>query len=72
MCVLVQGSEAQTDRCLELDEEHGETSGGASVAGIQCGAEDGETSGGASQRQRLNTDRPNSSLVRRERGKVCV
>ncbi|KAK6299793.1 hypothetical protein J4Q44_G00298260 [Coregonus suidteri] len=68
---LEEGSEAQTDRCLELDEEQGEegeTSGGASVAGIQCGGEDGETSGGASQRQRLNADRPNSSLVRRERG----
>uniref|UniRef100_A0A4W5M3D3 Acyl-CoA-binding domain-containing protein 5 n=1 Tax=Hucho hucho TaxID=62062 RepID=A0A4W5M3D3_9TELE len=70
---LEEGSEAQTDRCLELDPEHGEkgeTSGGASVAGIQCGTEDGETCGGASQRQRLNADRPNSALVRRERGSM--
>lgn len=89
---LVQGSEAHTDRCLELDEEEqGESHSPLSdqegpaeapcgtpeypqgpPKGIQCGGEDGETSGGASQRQRLNTDRPNSSLVRRERGKVCV
>uniref|UniRef100_A0A4W5M1U9 Acyl-CoA-binding domain-containing protein 5 n=1 Tax=Hucho hucho TaxID=62062 RepID=A0A4W5M1U9_9TELE len=89
---LEEGSEAHTDRCLELDEEEqGESHSPLSdqegpaeapcgtpedpqgpPKGIQCGGEDGETSGGASQRQRLNTDRANSSLVRRERGKVCV
>uniref|UniRef100_A0A8C8FLK6 Acyl-CoA-binding domain-containing protein 5 n=1 Tax=Oncorhynchus tshawytscha TaxID=74940 RepID=A0A8C8FLK6_ONCTS len=83
---LVQGSEAHTDRCLELDEEEqGESHSPLSdqegpcgtpedsqgpPKGIQCGGEDGETSGGASQRQIQNTDRVDNSLVRRERGKV--
>ncbi|XP_036790629.1 acyl-CoA-binding domain-containing protein 5A isoform X2 [Oncorhynchus mykiss] len=85
---LEEGSEAHTDRCLELDEEEqGESHSPLSdqegpaeapcgtpedsqgpPKGIQCGGEDGETSGGASQRQRLNTDRVDNSLVRRERG----
>lgn len=42
--------------------------------GIRCGGEDGENSGTMSQRQRqrLNVDMPNSSLVRRGRGKVIL
>ncbi|XP_034022411.1 acyl-CoA-binding domain-containing protein 5A [Thalassophryne amazonica] len=35
---------------------------------IRCGGEDGETSGKSSQRQRLNADTPDGSLVRRGRG----
>ncbi|GAA6215177.1 acyl-CoA-binding domain-containing protein 5 [Lates japonicus] len=35
---------------------------------ITCGGEDGATSGTMSQRQRLNTDMPDSSLVRRGQG----
>uniref|UniRef100_A0AAZ3PRD6 ACB domain-containing protein n=1 Tax=Oncorhynchus tshawytscha TaxID=74940 RepID=A0AAZ3PRD6_ONCTS len=81
---LEEGSEAHTDRCLELDEEEqGESHSPLSdqegpcgtpedsqgpPKGIQCGGEDGETSGGASQRQIQNTDRVDNSLVRRERG----
>ncbi|KAK1884824.1 Acyl-CoA-binding domain containing protein 5A [Dissostichus eleginoides] len=36
--------------------------------GIMCGGEDGENGGTVSQRQRLNADMSNSSLVRREGG----
>ncbi|XP_067434818.1 acyl-CoA-binding domain-containing protein 5A isoform X2 [Thunnus thynnus] len=35
---------------------------------IRCGGEDGDTGGTMSQRQRLNVDMPDSSLVRRGRG----
>ncbi|XP_071340843.1 acyl-CoA-binding domain-containing protein 5A [Trachinotus anak] len=35
---------------------------------IRCGGEDGETGGTMSQRQRLNADRPDGSLVRRGQG----
>ena len=40
--------------------------------GIMCGGEDGENGGTVSQRQRLNADMSNSSLVRREGGKVFL
>ncbi|XP_029934968.1 acyl-CoA-binding domain-containing protein 5A isoform X2 [Myripristis murdjan] len=36
--------------------------------GIRCGGEDGDTSGTISQRQRLNANMPDGSLVRRGRG----
>ncbi|KAM6971090.1 acyl-CoA-binding domain-containing protein 5A [Tautogolabrus adspersus] len=35
---------------------------------VRCGGEDGDNSGTMSQRQRLNADMPDSSLVRRGRG----
>ena len=38
--------------------------------GIRCGGEDGENGGTMSQRQRLNVNTPDGSLVRRGRGKV--
>ncbi|XP_059183191.1 acyl-CoA-binding domain-containing protein 5A [Centropristis striata] len=36
--------------------------------GVRCGGEDGENGGTRTQRQRLNADMPDSSLVRRGRG----
>ena len=40
--------------------------------GIRCGGEDGDTGGTMSQRQRLNVDMPDSSLVRRGRGEAAL
>lgn len=39
---------------------------------IRCGGEDGETGGTMSQRQRVNADMPDGSLVRRGRGEVVL
>lgn len=39
---------------------------------IRCGGEDGENGGTMSQRQRLNAGVPDSSLVRRGRGRAVL
>lgn len=39
---------------------------------IRCGGEDGENGGAMSQRQKVNSNMSDSSLVRRGRGKVVL
>lgn len=78
---LLQSSEH--NRSLdELDEEenhvlppldhetHEDVEGPPQV--IRCGGEDGDTGGTMLQRQRLNADMPDSSVVRRGRGKDAL
>lgn len=51
-------------------EPQGDVNGPSQV--VRCGGEDGENGGAITQRQRLKPDMPDSSLVRRGRGRAVL